>query len=161
MNVNKGNTVLFSLCYKESELSYNESDLYYRVSDKSCFNQISDDFDLYIRGLYRDGYDTFISFISDDFEMIVANAILKAKEECKNIKFIAVVSSISENENYHKDKNECYQKIFNKADEIEVMPADEIKFEYLLKNSSKSIIMDISVNRDAEGDKFKYAVVIV
>lgn len=95
-----------------------------------------------IKTLYEQGYNTFLCGMAQGFDMLAAEATLRAKEDCPDIKLIAVIPFMGQELGYGNTDKERYNRIFENSSSVEMVSncySEYVYFkrnDYLLKNSS-------------------------
>lgn len=112
------------------------------TSEGDIFEEISARLETTIKALYLRGCRTFISGMSEGFDLLAAQAVLKIREEAKDIRLVLAIPFNKQDERYSDEDRRLYYEIYAAADEIKII-AEEYhervfldRNDYMLENSS-------------------------
>lgn len=107
--------------------------------DNNLINVISTETYLAVVSLYSQGFRTFLSGISQGFERIAAEAVLKFKEEREDIQLVVVLPHHDKEEQPDTADRNHYNRLIEKAGSCVYLPeeSDMDMADYLLANSSR------------------------
>ena len=118
---------------------YHTTEILSGRNDNNLINVISTEAYLAVVSLYSQGLRTFLSGISEEFERIAAEAVLKFKEEREDIRLVVVLPHHGREEQPDTADRNRYNRLIEKADSC-VYLAEESNMsmvDYLLANSSR------------------------
>lgn len=111
-------------------------------TEECLLREISTRLESTITMLYDRGCRTFISGMSEGFDLLAAEAVLKAKESHSDIRLVLAIPFNKQNERYTDEDNVLYYKIYALADEVNII-SDEYhdrvfldRNDYMISNSS-------------------------
>lgn len=110
MKIAKEKTVAFTGHRKEKIIREN--------GDCNLLNVIATETYHEILSLCQKGYDTFLSGMSEGFDLIAAEAVLEAKKVFPNIRLIAVIPFKEQEKKYSYEDKKLYKAICEKASDI-------------------------------------------
>ena len=100
MKIYKEKTVCFT--------GYRTSKILRTSNNPNLFQKISTDIENNVLTLYEQGYDTFISGMSEGFDMISAEVVLKLRVTYPDIKLIAVIPFMGQELSYSMQDKKMY-----------------------------------------------------
>lgn len=131
MEIIKEKTVAIAGCHTMEILSGKK--------DNNLINVISTETYLAVVSLYSQGFRTFLSGISEGFERIAAEAVLKFKEEREDIRLVLVLPHHDKEEQPDAADRNRYNRLTEKADSCVYLPEESnvSMVDYLLANGSR------------------------
>ncbi|MFR9596812.1 MAG: SLOG family protein [Rikenellaceae bacterium] len=152
MKITKSETVAFT-GYRLSKILRRNGDL--ETIEEDCCRAINE--------LIAEGYDTFLTGMSDGFDMIAAMQVLRAKESNSGIHLIAVIPFVGQEIQFSEIDKERYQYIKDVADDIIVLADRYVndrqylqRNDFLLANSTACICYYDTKDRQRGGTKYTY-----
>lgn len=110
MEIAKEKTVAFTGHRKEKIIREN--------GDCNLLNVIATETYERVLSLCQKGYDTFLSGMSEGFDLIAAEAVLKAQKDFPSIRLIAVVPFKGQEQRYSYEDKKLYKAICEKASDV-------------------------------------------
>lgn len=108
MTINREKSVAFS--------GYRASKMLSSIIGDDGIEALSERIDGAIAELFEQGYTTFITGMSDGFDMVAASAVLRLKAKCDGVVLIAAIPFRGQEKGYSKQDKELYAKIIAEAD---------------------------------------------
>lgn len=115
-------------------------------SKQAKLNKIADATYQAIEGLYKQGFRYYYSGVSSGFDMIAALAVLELRNKYSDVKLIAVVPFVGQDDRYTPQDKFTYKQILEQADEVVIMSDRYIenaqylkRNDYMLEHSSQLV----------------------
>ena len=100
----------------------------------NLLEQIKGDIYLTISQLYKEGYNTFLTGMSEGFDLIAAKAVLELKKSSPDINLIAVIPFEGQDSGYSPKDKASYNYICNNADSVVYTSQDYFKEAFFKRN---------------------------
>lgn len=110
MTINKEKSVAFT--------GYRTAKIFKSSSSPNIIGEIFNKLEISIISLYEQGYNTFITGMSEGFDMIAAEVVLNLKSKNSGIKLIAAIPYANQNSEYSKSDKNRYDNILSYCDEV-------------------------------------------
>lgn len=120
-------------------------------NDNNLINVISTETYLAVVSLYSQGFRTFLSGISEGFERIATEAVLKFKDEREDIRLVVVLPHHGKEEHPDTADRNRYNRLIEKADSCVCLPEESnvSMVDYLITNSSRLLCYYDATPHDA------------
>lgn len=134
MKITKETTVAFT--------GYRTAKILRSTTDPYIIDNLAAELDKVILSLYKQGYTTFCQGMSEGFDMLAAEAVLRARIQFEEIRLVAVIPFMGQELGYSKKDKENYKIIYEFSDHVEFISDtyhEEAFFkrnDFLLDNSS-------------------------
>ena len=110
MGINKEKSVSFT--------GYRTSKILKTSKDPNVIEEIRQNLKNKIVALYEQGYNTFISGMSEGFDMLAAEVVLRLRTKYPEMKLISVVPFTGQELSYSNLDKKLYEIIFNNSNEV-------------------------------------------
>lgn len=127
MKIIKEKTVAFT--------GYRTSKMFNGVSDANLINVIITEAFIVVKELHEKGYTTFLTGMSEGFDLIAAETVLKLKESCPDVQLVAVIPFRGQEKQYSVKDKLTYAHVLKYADHCELLAGEYIdNDQYLRRN---------------------------
>ena len=137
MKIEKETTVAFT--------SYRTSTNLKTGNNTHLIDEINSNLEKHILALHEEGYDTFISGLSEGFDLLSAGAVIRVRMKHPKIKLLVAVPFMGQELSYSPQDKQLYDIIYHLANNV-ILISDEYherafldRNDFMLNNSSATI----------------------